>query len=153
MTAIIYAETAAGWFDKDRLTIKRSYGSTRSCAPRRELLYPSFSIPVSPSLAPLYGDPSLNRWDKSDSLAGIKREIWRPIGFLEVVPRYSGDWVLDGSGFPWVAKGFEKRVVKWWDVKMNKVAKCRTDCDLRIIFLEEIGRVKNNERWIGWLKF
>lgn len=30
-------------------------------------------------------------------------------------------------------------------------AKCRTDCDLRIIFLEEmkIGRVKNDKRWIG----
>lgn len=145
MTAIIYAETAAGWFDKDRLTIKRSYGSTRGCAPRRELLYPSFSIPVSPSLAPLYGDPSLNRWDKSDSLAGIKREIWRPIGFLEVVPRYSGiefwtDLVFHG----W------RRVLKkgWWNDGMWKWTSLLCEVSNRLRFKNYFFREnRKGEKW------
>lgn len=65
MTAIIYAETAAGWFDKDRLTIKRSHAARIDAALRRELLYLSLSTRLPPSVT--RRDPSLNRWeDKSD---------------------------------------------------------------------------------------
>ena len=74
MTAIIYAETAADWFDKERLTIKRSYAGPmlrRWCATTRTFL--SLSLSLSLSSFPIIRDSTLNRRDRS-VVRGIKHE-------------------------------------------------------------------------------